>query len=172
MSHAGIPILEAHLHHLMYELSIRVTPPCSPTQALMVASFRPGTLAEEHQSIQIWHQHLCHLNYAAVRRLATSDTVNGIRFQQDSSTSDLFYEGCCKGKQHCTSFSENIPRTRAFQPGALLHADLFGPIDPPSQTVRQVLRDTGYAVKVIRSDRGGEFINKDAAKFYEENLIC
>ena len=171
----------------------------------MATSFRPRTLAEEHQPIQIWHQRLCHLNYTAVCRLATSDTISGIRLQQDSSTSNLFCEGCCKGKQHRTPFPMNIPCTRAFQPGALLHADLFGPIDPPSigralyyllikddttgyrlafcipkksdvfsciqQIVRQVLRDTGYVVKVIRSDRGGELVNKDAAKFYEENLI-
>ena len=87
---------------------------------------------EGSQPLQIWHNRLCHLNYASIRQLATSDTVNGIRIQPDSSTSDLFYEGCCKGKQHQNPFPVNLPRTRATQPGALLHADLLGPIDPSS----------------------------------------
>jgi hypothetical protein len=128
----GVPVLEARLHGSMYKLSIRVIPPCSLTQALVAASFRSGTLAEECQSIQVWHNRLYHLNYTSIRRLATSDTINGIRLQHDSSAPDLFSEGCYKGKQHRTPFLVNSPRIRAVQPGALLHADLLGPIDPPS----------------------------------------
>ena len=38
MLRAGLPVLEAHLHRLMYELSIHVIPPCPLTQALVAAS--------------------------------------------------------------------------------------------------------------------------------------
>jgi hypothetical protein len=142
---------------------------------------------EECQPLQVWHRRLCHINHVAIRRLVNSDSVHGIQLQHQASTSDLFCEGCCKGKQHRTPFLINSPRVRADQPGALLHADLLGPIDPPSiggalycllikddatgyclayclskksdtlsciqQAVRQVLCDTGHAVKVIRIDR-------------------
>jgi hypothetical protein len=37
--------------------------------------------------------------------------------------------------------------------------------------VRQTLRGTSHAIQVIRTDRGGEFVNKAAAKYYDLGLI-
>lgn len=39
------------------------------------------------------------------------------------------------------------------------------------QACRQVLRDTGYYVQVLQTNRGGEFVSKQAKKFSDENLI-
>jgi hypothetical protein len=39
------------------------------------------------------------------------------------------------------------------------------------QAVRETLRDTGHAVQVIRTDHGGEFVNKAAAEYYDHALI-
>jgi transposase InsO family protein len=39
------------------------------------------------------------------------------------------------------------------------------------QAVHQVLRDTYQNVKVLHTDRGGEFVSKAATKFYDDSLI-
>ena len=39
------------------------------------------------------------------------------------------------------------------------------------QACRQVQRDTGHQVRVLRTDRGGEFVSKQAKKFFDEHLI-
>jgi hypothetical protein len=205
MTKNGIPVLQAVLSGMMYELQVQVIPPSYTSHALIAASFRPATITEERQTVETWHNRLCHISYDAVKRLAHSNLVEGIQLLPSSTSSDPFCEGYCKGKQHRTSFPVNPTRTRATTPGDLLHADLMGPIDPVSigrasycllikddvtsyriafciacksdtlaclqQTVRQVLRDTYQTVKVIRTDRGGEFVSKAAVAFYDTSLI-
>lgn len=39
------------------------------------------------------------------------------------------------------------------------------------KAVPQILRDTSQTVKVLRTNGGGEFVNKNASKFYTEALI-
>jgi hypothetical protein len=205
MTQRNLPVLQATLRGMMYILSVRVILPGIMAHALVAASFRPGTPADECHPIQIWHQRLCHINYAAIKKLATSDSVDGIQLLTDHQFTDLFCEGCCKGKQHRTPFPVNEPRIRALSPRALLHADLMGPIHPASvggalycllicndatgyriafclsrksdtlscikQAVRQTLRDTGCKVQVIRTDCGGEFINKETTNYYDLEMI-
>jgi hypothetical protein len=175
------------------------------SHALIAASFHPGTNVEEHQTMETWHNRLCHISHAVVKQLTTLDLVAGIQLLNSPSLDNFFCEGCCKGKQHRTLFPVNSPRIRTVHPGDLLHADLMGPIDPVSvggasycllvkddatgyrlvfcipqksdtlaciqQAVLQVLCNTRQTVKVIRTDRGGEFVNKAATKFYDESLI-
>jgi hypothetical protein len=205
MSLRGVPILQALLHGMMYELQVQVIPPGHTSHALVSASFRPGTNIEERQPLDIWHNRLCHISYDAVKKLAHSNLIEGIQLLTNPSAPDPFCEGCCKGKQHRTLFPTKSIRTRASTLGDLLYVDLMGPIDPISvggasycllikdvatgyrlvfcnskksdtlaclqQAVRQVLRDTNQTIKTIRIDRGGEFVSKAAAQFYDLSLI-
>jgi hypothetical protein len=130
MSKHGVPVLQATFSGMMYELQIQVIPPNHTSHALIAASFRPGTNTEERQTIETWHNRLCHINYDTVKRLATFDQVDGIQLLPSLTSPDPFCKGCCKGKQHRTPFPVNPTRTRATSPGNLLHADLMGPVDP------------------------------------------
>jgi hypothetical protein len=132
MSKHGIPVLQATLSGMMYELQIQVIPPNHTSHALIAASFRPSTNTEERQTIETWHNRLCHISYDAVKRLANSNQVDGIQLLPSSTSLDPFCEGCYKGKQHRIPFPINQTRTRATSPGDLLHANLMGPINPIS----------------------------------------
>jgi hypothetical protein len=101
---------------MMYVLSIRVITPGFMSHTLVAASFRPSTQPDECHTIQTWHNRLCHINHAVVKRLATSNLVDGIKIINDHKFTDLFYEGFCKGKQHRTSFPVNPARVRASLP--------------------------------------------------------
>jgi hypothetical protein len=48
----GIPILQATLCSMMYELQVQVIPPGHISHALVAASFRPGTNVEERQTME------------------------------------------------------------------------------------------------------------------------
>jgi hypothetical protein len=132
MSKHGIPVLQATFSGMMYELQVRVIPPGHTSHALVAASFRPGTNTEERQTLETWHNRLCHINYDVVKQLANSNLVEGIKLLPGSTSHDPFYEGCCKGEQHRMPFPDNPVRIRATTPGDLLHVDLMGPIDPIS----------------------------------------
>ncbi|KAK2991758.1 hypothetical protein RJ640_015492 [Escallonia rubra] len=95
----------------------------------------------------------------------------------DRST-DQLCEACLVGKQHRHSFSkESISRAKV--PLELIHTDVCGSIDPASLEVFStfkrfkaiVEKQSGYQIKAMRYDRGGEFISKEFNAFCEENGI-
>jgi hypothetical protein len=89
MTQQTVPVLHAPLQGMMYVLSIRVVLPGIIARTLVVASFRPGTQAEERYTIQTWHKRLCHINHAAERRLATSNLVDGLQILTEHQFIDL-----------------------------------------------------------------------------------
>lgn len=199
----GATVLQGTLQNSLYELQLRIISPNVET-ALVAASFRPATVAESRQSLQTWHARLCHINYESIKLLVHRELAHGIELLEDTPT-DTSCAGCSYGKQHRTPFPVNLVRATATHPGALIHADIMGPMDTKSvggafyilllkddatgyrivfclkhkfdalsalqQAFRQVLRDTGYHVRVLRCDRGGEFISKRAKQFFDDQLI-
>jgi hypothetical protein len=132
MSKHGVSALQTTLLSMIYELQIQVIPPSHTSHALIAASFCPGTNTKERQTVETWHNRLCHNSYDAVKRLVNSNLVEGIQLLLSSTSLDPFCEGYCKRKQHQTPFPINLIRTQAISPGDLLHADFMGPIDPLS----------------------------------------
>ncbi|KAK2981491.1 hypothetical protein RJ640_012248 [Escallonia rubra] len=124
----------------------------------------------------LWHLRLGHFNFGGLKLLSTKNMVKGL---PSIDQPDELCEACLIGKQHRHSFlKESISRAKARL--ELIHIDVCGPIDPASLEVFSTFKrfkalmekHSGYQIKAIRSDRGGEFISKEFMASYEENDIC
>ena len=75
------------------------------------------------QSLQVWHEKLGHQNKRHCEQFLRK---NGIPFISD----DSFCGACVEGKQTRSTFLSR--NQRATEPGAVIHADLCGPMESPS----------------------------------------
>jgi len=93
---------------------------CSPSQSALVSS-SPSLLP---LTLDLWHCHLSHISFDAVKRLASSDLVTGLCVKSTASP-DLVCEPCIAGKQHRII---NKTATHSTVPLAIVHCDLHGPM--------------------------------------------
>ncbi|RDX88466.1 hypothetical protein CR513_29937, partial [Mucuna pruriens] len=104
-----------------------------------------------------------HLNFGALKALGDEKMVKGM---PHINHPNQLCEACLLGKHARRSFPKEA-ESRANEPLQLVHTDVCGPIDPPSFE-----KESGYVIKALRSDKGGEFTSKEFNKFCEKNGIC
>ena len=75
------------------------------------------------ESLQLWHERLCHQNYRHVKSFISN---LGITIKNDIDICD----GCAYGKQHRRSFHEKIERATRVR--EIIHTDVCGPMDQES----------------------------------------
>ena len=105
----------------LYALNIKSVP-CSNDTAFLSSSNEMST----------WHKRLGHLSIDTMKKASLTKELD----IKDDKT-DLFCKGCALGKSSVHSFP-NDEKKRKEERGALVHADLCGPM----QTASMVMRDT------------------------------
>nr|GEU61510.1 hypothetical protein [Tanacetum cinerariifolium] len=116
---------------------------------------------------ELWHRRLGHLNFKTRNKLVRHNLVRGLPskcFENDHTC-----VACLKGKQHKASCKTKLVYSKT-KPFHTLHMDLFGPTsDETSAILRNFITEIenmkDLKVKIIRSDNGGEFRNKDMNDF-------
>ncbi|KAK9749378.1 hypothetical protein RND81_02G122000 [Saponaria officinalis] len=118
--------------------------------------------ALNENSAYLWHQRLIHISKERLMRLVKNKILPQLDF------SDL---GVCvdfiKGKQ--TKHTVKKPATRSSQLLEIIHTDICGPFDAPWGGEKYFITfiDDFSRVKIVRSDRGGEFYGR-----FTENGQC
>lgn len=145
-------------------------------------------------SLMVWHEKLAHQHISHVKNILKTFDID---YTESKNT---FCEKCMAGKHHRLPFSLSF--TKTFQPCALVHADVCGPMEQESiggskyfllikddfshyrtvyfltqksevfDKLKQFLvraeNQTDNKVRIIRTDNGGEFVNKDTKKLFED----
>jgi len=96
----------------------------------------------------LWHLRFGHLNFGGLNLLSRKGMVRGLPLIEKP---DSLCEGCILGKQHRESFPSVFEKFRNFK--ALVE------------------NQSGLCIKVLRTDRGGEYISKEFLRFCKENGI-
>ncbi|KAH9752860.1 hypothetical protein KPL71_014876 [Citrus sinensis] len=123
-----------------------------------------------------WHLRYRHLNFGGLELLSKKNMVKGLPYINHP---DQLCEGCLLGKQFRKSFPKES-NSRAQKPLELIHTDVCGPFKPNSLEVFEafkkfkaaVEKKSGYQIKAMRSDRGGEFTSKEFLEFCEANGVA
>jgi hypothetical protein len=115
------------MENMLYRLLLRANP---LETCLHVASLSTSFQRDECQSLQVWHNRLCHINNETIKKMVTTNIIDGI--QITTTDGDHFCEACAQGKQHRNSFPHNPIRLRASKSGQLIHVDLCGPMSTQS----------------------------------------
>ncbi|CAL8152285.1 unnamed protein product [Prunus armeniaca] len=116
-----------------------------------------------------WHKRLGHLNERSIKLLENQGMVHGLPHLEQIS---VVCEGYMLGKQHRDSFP--LESTwRATSPLELVHTDICGPMKTESIYGNRKFKamtelQSGYKIKGLRSDRGGEFLSGEFNKFCDE----
>eukprot|EP00253_Pinus_taeda_P033983 PITA_33983 len=100
----------------------------------------------------LWHLTFGHLNFGGLNLLSRKGMVRGLPLIEKP---DSLCEGCILGKQHRESF----PSRRSIREKA------------PLEIVHSDKNQSGLHIKVLRTDRGGEYISKEFLWFFRENGI-
>nr|GEY40256.1 hypothetical protein [Tanacetum cinerariifolium] len=108
----------------------------------------------------LWHMRLGHLNFKTMNKLVRSNLVKG--FPSKSFENDHSCVACLKGKHHKASFV-----TDDFSRFSLTF--FLKSMDETSRILRNFITEIenlkDLNVKIIRSDNGGEFRNKEMDEF-------
>jgi len=80
-----------------------------------------ANISTQEATLQVWHEHLGHVNYNTVRQLANGSAVEGMKLTKcsTSGSDDCLCEACIYAKQCRLPFNES--NTRATKPGELIH---------------------------------------------------
>ncbi|CAL8161243.1 unnamed protein product [Prunus armeniaca] len=132
--------------------------------------------------LQTWHKRLGHLNERSMKLLENQGMVHGLPHLEQMS---VVCDGCMQGKQHRDSFP--LESTwRASNPLELVHTDICGPMKTESLSGNRnkssalecfmkfkamTELQSGFKIKSLRSDRGGEFLSGEFNRFCEESGI-
>ncbi|GFQ85012.1 retrovirus-related Pol polyprotein from transposon TNT 1-94 [Trichonephila clavata] len=103
--------------HGLYALEMRVLYP-------KVCVAAEVCVASADQSLQLWHERLCHQNKAHVKDILRKYQIIG-----DAKDSQIC-DGCCYGKQSRRPFGTR--KQRATTPGELINIDVCGPMQQQS----------------------------------------
>lgn len=143
-------------------------------------------------SIQMWHRRLAHIGVDTIKQMHNSESVGGLIISNPTAPL-TFCDHCAISKSHRIPFPVNAERDRAKLPGeyyhdGCLHFVLFKDdysnfrilrcIKQKSDTLtvfRQLLlescRETCNMIKVLRTDRGGEFTGGQFTAFLKAQGI-
>ncbi|RVW94747.1 Retrovirus-related Pol polyprotein from transposon TNT 1-94 [Vitis vinifera] len=141
---------------------------------LEVSSIEKHALVvKETSESNLWHLRYGHLNVKGLKLLSKKEMVFGL----PKIDSVNVCEGCIYGKQSKKPFPKGRSR-RASSCLEIIHADLCGPMQTASfggktfETFKKfkafVEKQSGKCIKVLRTDRGGEFLSNDFKVFCEE----
>ncbi|GFR24645.1 retrovirus-related Pol polyprotein from transposon TNT 1-94 [Trichonephila clavata] len=175
--------------HGLYALEIRVLYP-------KVCVAAEVCVASADQSLQLWHERLCHQNKAHVKDILRKYQIKG-----DAKDSQIC-DGCCYGKQSRRPFGTR--KQRATTPGELINIDVCGPMQQQSlggakyyvcfkddftkyrrvffmqsknevskflETFLNEAKNTGHMIKEVLSDGVGEVINSTVKNLLEKSGI-
>ncbi|GFR07771.1 retrovirus-related Pol polyprotein from transposon TNT 1-94 [Trichonephila clavata] len=175
--------------HGLYALEMRVLYP-------KVCVAAEVCVASADQSLQLWHERLCHQNKAHVKDILRKYQIKGNA--KDSQICD----GCCYGKQSRRPFGTR--KQRATTSGELKNIDVCGPMQQHSlggakyyvcfkddftkyrqvffmqskyevskclETFLNEVKNTGHMIKEVLNDGGGEVINSTVKSLLEKSGI-
>ncbi|GFQ98173.1 retrovirus-related Pol polyprotein from transposon TNT 1-94 [Trichonephila clavata] len=175
--------------HGLYALEMRVLYP-------KVCVAAEVCVASADQSLQLWHERLCHQNKAHVKDILRKYQIKGN--VKDSQICDE----CCYGKQSRHPFGTR--KQRATTPGELINIDVCGPMQQQSlggakyyvcfkddftkyrrvffmqsknevskclETFLNEAKNTEHMIKEVLSDGGGEVINSTVKSLLEKSGI-
>ncbi|GFR24434.1 retrovirus-related Pol polyprotein from transposon TNT 1-94 [Trichonephila clavata] len=175
--------------HGLYALEIRVLYP-------KVCVAAEVCVASADQSLQLWHERLCHQNKAHVKDILRKYQIKG-----DAKDSQIC-DGCCYGKQSRGPFGTR--KQRATTPGELINIGVCGPMQQQSlggakyyvcfkddftkyrrvffmqsknevskclETFLNEAKNTGHMIKEVLSDSGGKVINSTVKSLLEKSGI-
>ncbi|CAL2269077.1 unnamed protein product [Prunus armeniaca] len=128
--------------------------------------------AENVEESHLWHMRYGHLNQRSLQLLHKKDMVVGLPSIQSEKA---ICEGCIFGKFHRLPFSQSTWKARA-------PLELQDDVGLFSRTkVRSILffkqfkaygeKQSGYNLKTLRTDRGGEFTSNEFSEFCKSNGI-
>ncbi|BBG92676.1 multidrug resistance-associated protein 9, partial [Prunus dulcis] len=122
--------------------------------------------ASINQSTLLWHRRMGHLNFQSLKLLQNEDMVFGL---PEIKNTNAVCEGCTFGK-HCRKAFPKEATSRATTPLELVHTDVCGPMQTVTKAGNRatVELQSGYKVKKLRSDRGGEYTSNEFNKFCDE----
>ncbi|GJU28119.1 putative ribonuclease H-like domain-containing protein [Tanacetum coccineum] len=137
-------LLKVPRHHNMYSFDMK-----TPTHAKGFACLIAKATSDESKK---WHRRLGHINFKNLNKLVKGNLVRGLPskvFRNDHTC-----VACHKGKQHRASYlvgySFWLPRWKIVD-----HSDI----------IRQIENQLNHRVKIIRSDNGTGFKNRDMLEF-------
>nr|GEZ35260.1 hypothetical protein [Tanacetum cinerariifolium] len=124
----------------------------------------------------LWHMRLGHLNFKTMNKLVMSNMVKGL--PSKSFENDHSCVACLKGKQHKASCKYKLVNS-VSNPLHTLYMDLFGPTSANSLNHKWIFRNfiteienlKDLNVKIIKSDNGGEYTNKEMDEFCSKKGI-
>ncbi|GJY58571.1 putative ribonuclease H-like domain-containing protein [Tanacetum coccineum] len=150
-------LLKVPRHHNMYSFDMK-----TPTPAKGFACLIAKATSDESK---MWHRRLGHINFKNLNKLVKGNLVRGLPskvFRNDHTC-----VACHKGKQHRASCKAKLERL-ITEPLHTLHMDLFGPTSVKSinhASYCLIENQLTHRVKIIRSDNGTKFKNRDMLEF-------
>ncbi|GJR70081.1 ribonuclease H-like domain-containing protein [Tanacetum coccineum] len=123
--------------------------------------FEKATIDES----KLWHRRLGHMNFKTMNKLVNGNLVRGL--PSKTFENDHTCVACQKGKQHKVSLTDDFSRfswvfflaTKSETSGIL------------KKFITEVENQLNHKVKVIRSDNGTEFKNREMDEFYKQKGI-
>nr|GEV66863.1 zinc finger, CCHC-type [Tanacetum cinerariifolium] len=115
-----------------------------------------------------------HLNFDNINKMTRKNLVDGIpRINHAKQVCDA----CLLGKHSRTTFL-NQAKFRSKNPLDLVYGDLYGPISPATHPdkkfilLQNIEMEMRMKVRMLRTDRGGEFTSNEFTKYCKENRIA
>ncbi|GJZ06997.1 retrovirus-related pol polyprotein from transposon TNT 1-94 [Tanacetum coccineum] len=102
------------------------------------------------ESSNVWHARLGHVNFNSMRRLIKFNSIPNCHID-----SKYKCETCVEAKLTRTTFKSVKRKTKPFD---MIHTDIYEAIDKFVLYKTEVENQLGKKIKVVRSDRGGEYV--------------
>nr|GEX99297.1 hypothetical protein [Tanacetum cinerariifolium] len=155
-------LLRMPRQHNMYTIDLKNVVPHKNLTCMIVKA-----LVDESM---LWHMRLGHLNFKTLNKLIRSNLVKGLPFKSFENNHSCI--ACLKGKQYKVSCKSKL-MSSVSKALHTLHMDLFRPTYVSGLNHKRILRNfiteienlKDLNVKLIRSDNGGEFRNKEIDEF-------